>query len=201
MTLQQPRSIAVFNGKGGVGKSTVAQVLGVEIGAHWLDTDPQASLSDWGQLRGDGRVTHATAAQAALDHIDRSTGPLVVDTPGVLTAGGQALLGAVDLVVIPTSGRQTDVQALGKTVGAIHQLGLADRAIIVLTRVHPRINVAALLDLFSELQLPVCPHRLAERSVYDRAQYTGQTAAEVEPNGPAAAESAALAQWVLSHGR
>lgn len=191
--------LSVFNGKGGSGKSTLAQVLGVELGASWIDTDPQASTADWGAVRGDGRVHSATAATAALKLVRQLQGHQVVDTAGALTEVSQAVLPVSDVIVIPTSGRENDLRAIGKTVGVIHKLGLGDRTLLVLTRVHPRQSVAQLQELLAPLGLPVCPHRLAERAVYDRAQITGQTAAEVEPGGPAAVESAAVAEWVLSH--
>ena len=44
--------IAVFSGKGGVGKSTMSAILSVAAkDSILIDCDPQASLSHWGDLR------------------------------------------------------------------------------------------------------------------------------------------------------
>jgi len=43
--------IVVFNGKGGVGKSTIAANLAVISGASLLDADPQATCCYWGDRR------------------------------------------------------------------------------------------------------------------------------------------------------
>ena len=187
---------SVFNGKGGSGKTTVAEVLGVELGATWIDTDPQGSLSVWGSRRESTMVHRADGAVAAT-LARQQTGSVLIDTPGVLTTASLEVLQVADLVIIPTSNRQNDLDALAQTVDIVRHIGRP--AVLVLTRVHPRLKVESMVELLAPLQVPLCPYRLAERVAYDHAASLGITAAELDPTGPAAEESRLLAKWVAAH--
>ena len=188
--------LSVFNGKGGSGKSTVAEVLGVELGASWIDTDPQGSLSVWGSRR-DTAVVHSADGPDAATLASTLSGLVVIDTPGVLTTASLDVLQVADLILIPTSNRQNDLDALTQTVDVVRDLGA--RAVFILTRVHPRLKVESMAELLAPLQVPLCPYRLAERVAYDHAASLGMTASELEPDGPAAEESRLVAQWVMGH--
>lgn len=188
-------SISVFNGKGGVGKTTLSTVIGVELGAHWIDADPQGSLAIWGARR--DAVVHEATGAAVPPLLATLSGAVVIDTPGALVAAADPVLSAVSLTVIPTSLRQADLDSLGSAVGLVRDLGVP--AVLLLTRVHPRTKVEAVSNLFDGLGLPLCPFRLAERVAYDQAFCAGRTAAELDPDGPAAVESRQVADWVLNH--
>ena len=43
--------VVVFNGKGGIGKSTITANLAVISGSQLLDADPQATCCYWGDRR------------------------------------------------------------------------------------------------------------------------------------------------------
>jgi len=191
--------VAVFNGKGGVGKSTVSQVLAIAWETLLIDADPQSSSFEWGESRADGQVIALDNPNQAIKFLDDLNQSVVIDTPGFLSAGIKKLLTTCSLVVVPTSSRENDLKAIGKTIGQLYKLGLNDRCIILPARVHPRLNKEFISELLSELGVPICPYQLSERSIFDKAQITGKVAAEIEPDGQAAIESKLVAEWIKDY--
>ena len=96
--------IAVFSGKGGVGKSTMSAILSVVAkDSILIDCDPQASLSHWGDLRdSDPEVISLppTRLKSKIPKIDHKY--VIVDTPGALVSGTIDALKLMDLILVVT---------------------------------------------------------------------------------------------------
>ena len=118
-------TIAFINSKGGVGKTTsavyvgeyLAQTSSVEI----VDTDPQASATDWADraaeigepLRSTLRVANVRSlARPASDQCDY----IVLDTPPGNAAMIDAAIDAADLIVVPTRPSSIDVARVWETL-------------------------------------------------------------------------------------
>lgn len=189
--------IAIFNGKGGVGKSTVAACLGVSAKKSVLiDLDPQATLSTWGDRRaGVPPEVISVAPSRTETTISRSAAKwIILDTPGALITGVADALRCADLILVPTSTRQFDLDELPK---ALDVAAIAGKPIaILLNRIHPTANAEAAIELVSDLGVEVAPVLLRERISHDSAASSGLIAAELEPQSHAAEEIAALWQWV-----
>lgn len=195
MNLQQtpPRSIAVFSGKGGVGKTTLAAAIAQVSGRTLIDTDPQLTATDWG----DRRTAQSSVISAQLGRVPQllTQHPgAVIDTPGALVGSLSQALRAVDLVLLVTGDGQCEIDALPASLDMVQSTG--KRVITLLNRLHPRINPEPLMALITDLGSEVCPVVVRERSIHRRAWVEGQTALEHDPNSPAATEVRTLWHWI-----
>src|SRR6202451_1981801 len=101
--------------KGGAGKTTLAAHLAVAAEAAGdgpavlIDTDPQGSLSAWGNVR-KGEVPALEAAWYS---------GAVIDTPPAITDAIGAVVVSADLVLIPTRPSPHDLRAVGSTVDLV----------------------------------------------------------------------------------
>jgi chromosome partitioning protein len=126
-----PMQTLVFTSqKGGSGKTTLCGQLAVqaqEAGAGpvaLIDTDPQGSLADWWQARGDDAMTLVQPAVDCLaDALQelRAVGVKLVfiDTQPTVTDKIRKIVGAADLVVIPTRPSPHDLRAVGPTLDLV----------------------------------------------------------------------------------
>lgn len=125
--------IAVWNDKGGCGKSTLSVNLAEALGAALIDADPQGDSSRYAAGRGLPCISAPTKAEvlAAVG----GPGHRVVDcAPGQ----GEASLTAVasaDLVILPTRTGEADLVALSRALAVVA---------VVRTK-NPRIRVAVAL--------------------------------------------------------
>lgn len=193
------RTIVVASRKGGAAKSTLTRHLAVEIErvsgkAAMVDADPMQGLTGWWKARSadtpiliDGgaglSAAIATARRLGVD-------VLLIDTPpsvGEVVAEAVAL---ADLVVIPVLPSADDLRAVGSTVD------LAKRArkplVFVICRVKPRVKLTGQAAIVLSQYGTVAPTLIADRTVYAASGTDGRTAPELEPNGDAAKEIAAL---------
>lgn len=188
-----PRSIAVFSGKGGVGKTTIAAALAQISGRTLIDTDPQLTATDWG----DRRTAAPSVISAQLGRVPQllTQHPgAVIDTPGAMVGNLSAALRAVDLVLLVTGDGQPELDALPASIDTAIAAGTPFW--VVLNRLHPRVSHDSLVEVITDLNAPVCPIVIRERSAHRRAWMDGQTAIEAEPDGKAADEVHRLWQWL-----
>ena len=197
-------TIAIISQKGGAGKTTLALHLAAaaQDGGRTvlvIDTDPQATASQWASWRRDAppevidsppprlaaKIAAATAQGAEL---------IVVDTPPHADSAARAAELA-DLVLIPCRPSAFDLSAI-QTSAKLAQL-LRKPAFIVFTagpysaaRVYA--EARELVESYGTLS---CPIILPDRAVYRHATAEGQTVMEFEPNGKAANEVRELYKW------
>ena len=193
---QHQYKLAVFSGKGGVGKSTMSAILSVAAGDSVLiDCDPQASLSHWGDLRdSDPEVISLppTRLKSKLPKLNQEY--VIVDTPGALVSGTIDALKLMDLIVVVTPIDTFELAALNDTLNTAE---VAKKPIVmIVNRLHPQARAENALDILSELDIPVCPVVIRERAIHRHLLVEGSTCMDKEPNGKAAQELKEVWSWI-----
>jgi chromosome partitioning protein len=199
-------TIAIVSQKGGSGKTTLAINLAVRASADGqracvIDTDPQATAAAWADWREDRQPEVFTCPPARLGKTiqaaDRKGAELIViDTPPHADAAAREAVKAAQLVLIPTRPRAFDLHAIEATAELLKYAG--KQGFVLLNAVPPRAtNLVAEVSEFAEsLGLAVCPVRFGDRGAFHHYSSAGEVASEGDPDGKAAAEVAALWQWV-----
>jgi chromosome partitioning protein len=198
--------IAIISQKGGAGKTTLALHLAAaaqEAGAVSLviDTDPQATASQWAAWRKDAPpevIDSPPPRLAAKVEQARGQGAsvIVIDTPPHADSAARAAVEVADLVLIPCRPSAFDLSAI-QTTAKLVQL-LRKPAFVVFTAGPP--NAPRVYEEAGELVdsygTPPCPVILPDRAAYRHASAEGRTVNETEPAGKAAEEVRALHKWV-----
>ena len=197
--------VAAISQKGGAGKTTLAVHLataahGAGYGAAIFDMDPQATAETWGQWRGDKppEVLPAKAATLArsLDKArEAGADVLVLDTPGAAEGASLAAANVAHLILIPCRPRSFDLAAIQQTAALARTTGRPMWLVFNGTANRGQVRADA-REVATGIGLAIAPVQLAERAAFHKATEQGLTAQETEPNGKAAAEVAALWQWV-----
>lgn len=198
-------TIAIISQKGGAGKTTLALHLAAAaqdagLVALIVDTDPQATASQWAAWREDvppevidsppPRLA-AKIAQAAGQGAEM----VVIDTPPHADSAARAAVEVADLVLIPCRPSAFDLAAI-QTSAKLVQL-LRKPAFVVFTGGPPnapRIYEEA-GELVASFGTPACPILLPDRAAYRHASADGRTVMEFDPAGKAAEEVRALYKW------
>jgi chromosome partitioning protein len=155
----------------------------------------------WGGWRKE-EPPEVIAAKAAtlgrgLERARSAGGELILlDTPGAAAAEALAATEAADLILIPCRPRAFDLGAIIQTAAVARASGKPAFLVFNATTTRPGAIRADAREVADSLKLPVAPVRLAERAAFHRATEEGRTAQEIEPEGKAAAEVAALWEWV-----
>jgi chromosome partitioning protein len=198
-------TIAVISQKGGAGKTTLALHLaaaGQAAGrvALVVDTDPQATASQWAAWRGDQPpevIDSPPPRLAAKLAAARGQGAewMVVDTPPHADSAARAAAEAADLVLIPCRPSAFDLAAI-QTSAKLVQL-LRKPAFVVFTAGAPNAPrvYAEASELVAGYGAPACPVILPDRAAYRHAVAEGRTVLEMEPAGRAATEVQELYLW------
>jgi chromosome partitioning protein len=197
--------VAVISQKGGAGKTTLALHLAAaahEAGrvALVVDTDPQATASQWAAWRQDrppevidsppprlaAKVSQAVGQGAEL---------IVIDTPPHADSAARAAVELADLVLIPCRPSAFDLAAI-QTTAKLVQL-LKKPAFVVFTAGSPNAPrlYAEVGELVASYGTPPCPVVLPDRAAYRHASAAGLSVLETEPTGRAAEEIRQLHDW------
>jgi chromosome partitioning protein len=208
MARQEPLIIVLANGKGGVGKSTVAISLSVEWmqrGCRTLlvDSDPQGTAVTWGNVAADLGVATPTVigmgdnVRQAVPELARDTADVcVVDTAGKL---GKRLGGALmiaDIAVLPCGPSPADIWALAETVEtvqSIQELRPELKAYILINGADER--TALTRDARANIGpagLPIMQSQLCRRSAFAEVLAVGKGVTTYQPRSEAAAELRAV---------
>lgn len=198
-------TVAIISQKGGAGKTTLALHLAVaaqDAGRVSLivDTDPQATASQWASWRQDeppevidsppprlvAKIEQAQAQGAQF---------IVIDTPPHADSAARAAVEAADLVLIPCRPSAFDLAAIQTTVKLVQLL--RKPAFVVFTAGSPNAprmyeEAAELVESFG---ISACPVRLPDRAAYRHASAEGRTVMEAEPGGKAAEEIQQIYKW------
>ena len=198
-------TIAIISQKGGAGKTTLAIHLAAaaqDAGrvALIIDTDPQATASQWAAWRQDAppEVIDSPPPRLAAK-VDAAKGQgaemIVIDTPPHADSAARAAVEVADLVLIPCRPSAFDLSAI-QTTAKLVQL-LRKPAYVVFTAGSP--NAPRIYQEASELVesfgTPPCPVQIPDRAVYRHASGEGRTVMEYEPAGKAAEDIYQLYEW------
>lgn len=204
-SLRRPRVLAVYNSKGGVGKTTLAVHLAVAAAQAGeavaiADTDEQGSAATWGRARAaSGATTPAVVAArpAQLDALLQAAATdgislLLVDTAPHAAPGSATTIERADLVIIPTRPSAFDLAAIGKAVAVVR--AAKKPAMFVLNGCPSRAaaEIQEAREALESFAFPVASTFLVDRRAYARAVATGRAVTEFEARGRAAAEIQSL---------
>jgi chromosome partitioning protein len=198
-------TIAIISQKGGAGKTTLALHLAAaaqEAGrvALVIDTDPQATASQWASWRQDAPpevIDSPPPRLAAKVAAAKGQGAdtIVIDTPPHADSAARAAVEIADLVLIPCRPSAFDLAAI-QTSAKLVQL-LRKPAFVVFTAGNPNAPrvYAEAGELVAGYGTPSCPVVIPDRAAYRHASAEGRTVMELEPAGKAADEIRQLYQW------
>ena len=192
------QTISFIAQKGGTGKTTLALSLAVAAeGAGKatliVDLDPQASACKWGDRRAadapsvvdaqPSRLANALekAAQAGIEFA-------IVDTPARIEQAASEAAKVSDLVIIPCKPSIYDLETLQTTIELVR--GRAKRPpVVVLNAVPPQgSRHEQAMEAIRAMGAAVCPVLIGQRVAFEYAAQLGQSAAEFDADGKAAAE-------------
>lgn len=198
-------TIAIISQKGGAGKTTLA--LHLAAAAHdagrvalVIDTDPQATASQWAAWRQDAppEVIDSPPPRLAAK-IEQARGQgadfIVIDTPPHADSAARAAVEIADLVLIPCRPSAFDLAAI-QTTAKLVQL-LRKPAFVVFTAGSPnapRVYQEA-GELVESFGTPPCPIQIPDRAAFRHASAEGRTVMEFEPNGKAADDIRDIYKW------
>jgi chromosome partitioning protein len=197
----------IVQGKGGVGKTTLATSLAVAAEAHGervllLDLDPQASSSLWAQTRGPSKppIVIDVAPERLNEVIGAATtlnaSLILIDTPSRLDSLITVAVRAASLVILPANPGLLALEPLQQTITLVEAAGKRHLAAAVVNNVEQGATGAAKAEdvaaVLKDLDIPVAPtiiHHLAQFSTaFDR----GLGVTELRPVGRAAAQIEAV---------
>ena len=198
-------TVAIISQKGGAGKTTLALHLAAaaqDAGRISLivDTDPQATASQWASWREDEPpevIDSPPPRLAAKIGQAREQGAqfIVIDTPPHADSAARAAVETADLVLIPCRPSAFDLAAIQTTVKLVQLL--RKPAFVVFTAGSP--NAPRMYEEADELVgsfgISACPVQLPDRAAYRHASAEGHTVMETEPDGKAADEIRQLYKW------
>ncbi|MEB3309529.1 MAG: ParA family protein [Snowella sp.] len=186
--------VVIFNGKGGVGKSTIAANLATISNSVLLDADPQATCCYWRDRRNFDcpEVTDVSLGRVAIRL--RSLKTAIVDLPGASVPGVQDALSAAQLILIPVSYDQATLDALPATLELVRSVQRPMS--ILLNRLHPRTNIDNILASLAPLNVPICSSAIRERANHRDWWANGEVAAD-HLDTDAGQDISLVWQWIM----
>ena len=209
--------IALLNQKGGVGKTTLA----LHLAGAWaalgrravvVDADPQGSALDWSQARAESSGSRLFGVvglaretlHREVPEIASGADHVVIDGPPRVAALARSALLAADLVLIPVQPSVFDGWASAEMLRLLDEARIFRpqlRARFVLNRCAARTVIARETgEALAQSEPSLLAARIGQRVIYPEAAAQGRLAFELDPQGPAAVEIAALAAEVLETG-
>lgn len=186
------KKISFLNSKGGVGKTTLCVNLADDFyqrGKRVLvvDADPQGSVRDWREARGDDKDTFdiiaadrkQTLLQLESLFLLKKYDYVLIDTPGKLTDLTSSAIALSDLCLLPVQPSAYDVwstQSVIELVKIRQEINSKLKAAIIINRAIPNTLVCkeALMEL-SKCEMPILKQVISQRVAYAHAVGAGQT--------------------------
>jgi chromosome partitioning protein len=200
------RTVAVVSQKGGAGKTTLALHIAVaaELAGYstvLIDMDPQGTAEAWSEWRKEAPpivipAKTATLARTLEKAAAHGAQLAVIDTPPLAEAEARVAAKAADLVLVPCRPNAFDLHSIRTTADLTRFAAKPAFAVFNAGPVAAARLYAETTELVTEISLQVAPERLSERAAFRHATGSGQAAQEIEPQGKAAAEVAALWRWI-----
>ena len=202
------RTVAIVSQKGGAGKTTLAIHLAAAATRAGqislvIDTDPQASASQWAEWRQGAPPEIIDSAPpriaAKIDAASEQGAELIViDTPPHADLAASKAVERADLVLIPCRSSAFDLAAMRTTIRLVELL--AKPAFVVFTAGPPNAPLiyADAMELVSGFGSQTCPIILPDRAAYRHAVAAGQTVFDLDPSSKAACEIEQLHKWTCA---
>src|SRR5690349_13981225 len=199
------KTLGLISQKGGVAKTTLATALAVcaeQAGrsAAVFDLDPQASAAFWKDTRQAETPAVVAIPAARLGNMLRAaeqagTELAIIDAPPFAKDIAFEAAQHADFILIPTRPAVLDVMAMTRTLELVRHYDKP--AAVVLTFCPPQgREVSDTENAVRRLGATLCGIKVHSRIAYSRAQQTGLTAQELEPEGKAAEEIKQLYMYI-----
>jgi len=202
------KTLAIISQKGGVGKTTLATALAVAAEregkiAAVFDLDPQASAAFWKDTRAADTPAVVAIPPARLQHVlkaaaDTGCDLAIIDAPPFAKDIAFEAAQHADFILIPTRPAVLDVMAMTKTLELVAHYGRPSAVVLTFCPIQGR-EIADTEEAVKQLGASIAPVRIHNRVAYSRAQQTGLTAQEFEPDGKAAEEIKQLYAYTCMH--
>jgi chromosome partitioning protein len=202
------KTLAIISQKGGVGKTTLATALAVAAEregkiAAVFDLDPQASAAFWKDTRTADTPAVVAIPPARLQHVlkaaaDTGCDLAIIDAPPFAKDIAFEAAQHADFILIPTRPAVLDVMAMTKTLELVTHYGRPSAVVLTFCPIQGR-EIADTEEAVKQLGASIAPVRIHNRVAYSRAQQTGLTAQEFEPDGKAAEEIKQLYAYMCMH--
>ena len=197
--------VVLASQKGGAGKTTLAAHLAVaaEIAGYGptvlIDTDPQATLSQWWQRR---EATTPAMAEATLSELSDKLRELseggfrlaFIDTPGRVSLANREVIALADLVLVPVKPSVADLWTIRSTIEACLETNRPYAFVISQATRGASLTVQAVAAA-SEHGV-VAPAVIHNRVGFAAALSDGRTILELDPKGQGASEISSLLDFV-----
>lgn len=191
--------VAVCNGKGGCGKSTIATALAAEYTRRGLrclivDSDaPQYTAMRWAKL---GEVPAAAVADLqTIPQLGAAFDRVVIDTAGRDDDMMRGAMMLADLVLVPVQPTPADMWAAADTIAVVRQAMTIRPKLkgrLVLSRVDARTSYSRQIRQVLSDTLPILDAEIHQRSDYAVAMQDGKGPSTFAPHSKAATEIRAL---------
>lgn len=202
------KTLAIISQKGGVGKTTLATALAVAAEkagklSAVFDLDQQASAAFWHDTRRAGTPAVVSTPPARLAHVLKAAGETdcalgIIDAPPFAKDIAYEAAQQADFILIPTRPAVLDVMAMTRTLELVRHYARPSAVVLTFCPTQGR-EIADTEDAIAQLGAVLAPVRIHNRIAYSRAQQTGLTAQEFEPDGKAAAEIKHLYDYTCMH--
>ena len=168
-------TIAIVSQKGGSGKTTLSVNLAAaaEAAGHIaliIDTDPQATASQWSAWRSDKAPEVIDSAPPRIQHkVDQAETQgatfIVIDTPPHADSAASRAVEAADLVLIPCRPSAFDLAAIKTTISLVRLFNKPAYVVFAAGPPHaPRMYEEA-IELVRGFGIEPCLHILPDRAV------------------------------------
>lgn len=203
------RTIAVTINKGGVGKTTLTKNLATAattagFSVLILDMDTQENATSWGQRRTKHHekplpLTRFTTERSLSEELQRAEKAgcdfVFIDTPPGRSSEAPAAVECADLVLIPFWNDQDAYEGVARTALLVKRLGKSAVGVLNFATPNSRSHEETARLVLQAIPLPMAPVVLHRYDAHRLANPKGLTAQELEPDGTAAREIAALWDW------
>ena len=199
------KTIFFASQKGGSGKTTLAAHLSVAAERAGdgpcvvIDTNPQASIADWWNVR---ETETPSFAPVTLKELSPKLEALAkagyayafIDTPPAITEAIRTVVAQADFVLIPTRPSPHDLRAVGRTVELAAEANRRFSFAVTQSKPNSRLTIQAMAALSEHgVVAPVIVH---DRVDYAGSMIDGRTVLEIDPRGRSAREMVDLWSFV-----
>ncbi len=191
----------VGNLKGGTGKSTVTFNLAVWLALNdhevkLFDLDPQATLSDVGDIREEDEYEPLISISNSIDELEKAEDEeVLIDIGTADTESMKRAIALTDRIIVPVPPSQADIWSTQRFIKMVLDIRGEDNMPQMLGFVNRADTHKGVRETGeAEDALKMLPHidfidtRLYQRTTYRRSFSEGLAVFELEPRGKAAAE-------------